>query len=566
MLKFGEGVGVALTSGRNVADGVRRAIGLGQATRDFTSDLRVGVWSSPRALGIAAVDAASGDLVFCTIRQCPEKAQAAVLASVVGDQGLNGLPAFLVLGAEHYRTMLLNVPGLTDEELGQALSYRVQALVEQEPEGIAVAGQMIPPRSGVRGAVPMALAIAANQSNLDRLVYMAEAAGLKVQGAFARESVTCDVGRALDKGGLGVVIAHVAPDELVLTLTSGGVLRMVRHLALDEDLPWDAESRLNIIVAELQRSLDFIDRRLSSEPLKSLHLTPDSQHAEELARLLAPRLAVPAVRVFEIEDFVSDAANVAEDAPEAALYMKDSWLAVAAALPRHSDRNISVYQPPVKELQFLSPVSLLLGNVAMVFVFVLMTLVQSWMTGSAEERLAAARAEQRSLTSQLGELPTEEELEAREPSPELIEKLADTRWLRDFYESLLADFEAIDLGVAEGFSQPLLALGDVLVDGLWIESVRLDGDTALISGKSYRTMPASEFSRQINNAHAFRRWDLVELRVDDSADSAGSDSRYSARSFTLSGSSEEGGGRRSGQRLEGVPNRLFELLQDLRSG
>lgn len=474
------------------------------------------------------------------------------LAAIVTAMRCHGEKALCVVDDDSYELARFDADGLAPEDLRQALRYRAEAMRGEDAGQLCAAGQLLA-RGRNFAARAAAVGAIGSRERLERVGEMVQLTGLRLNGMLPLEFVMAELAARMDPRAEGIALVAVRARRLSIIVAAGDELYVARQLTpawLEDGTP-DAVS----LAEEVQRVIDFYERRLASRDLGRCVVLPCAGQAQLVDDLRAG-VSAPV----EAADTALLCAGAALPDDE----LVDAWPAIAAAQPRASDLLLSMYEPP--ERQTGGP-TLPWRGIAAFAGFCVLLLAASWIQGALTEGLhddaAAARAAQIALSTEVAALDTEEEIEAREPDPALVQRLEDTRFLGDFYASVLRDFEAVDLGVAGGFSAPLRALARRPVDGVWLSRIRMDSASVRFEGATLDALGAGDFDRALERAGAFARWDLAELAVSDGG--RGADGTGALR-FSLSGTAVDDAtlARSADGRDADLSSRLFEMLRGRR--
>jgi len=235
-----------------------------------------------------------------------------------------------VLGAEAYSLQLVEAPNVPDDELHEAVRWRIQHLIEY-PIGEAVIETLMMPAHANPGNKPMIYAVVAHRDEILRQIERMKKAGLQMDVIDIPELCMRNVATVLPQDADGVAFMHFTNHCGYLTITRQGVLYMIRRIethrralveANDDDFVLQEQAAG--VALEVQRSLDYYESNYDRRPITELVLGP-GDHLDALASSLGENLGINVSRLnlgelFDTEDEIT--ANV----------QSDCLLAVGAAL------------------------------------------------------------------------------------------------------------------------------------------------------------------------------------------------------------------------------------------
>lgn len=207
--------------------------------------------------------------------------QEAALTRSVEQAGLKHRHCNLVLAPRDYNLLLVEAPKVPDNELREALRWRVRDLIDFPVEE-AVLDAFLLPEDRSRGVKRMAYVAVARRELIAQRVAGIKAAQLQLEAIDIPELALrnlilrcCDTERGV---------------ALVKLMEGGGSLHIVRgedlHLARRFNLPYKAglldDLPAEALILELQRSLDYFERQMRQPPPGQLVITGENVGADKL--------------------------------------------------------------------------------------------------------------------------------------------------------------------------------------------------------------------------------------------------------------------------------------------
>lgn len=300
----------------------------------------LGVSLTSAGVALACIERASGvppTLKFCTWRPLePEEDEKTVLARLVKTHELGGYRSTSTLGLGSYSLLLVDAPDVPPAELRAAMRWRIKDLIDFHVDDAVVDVFEVARRAGAGGSRLM-YAVAARAAPVRRQIEMLRSAGLRLEVVDIPELALRNLAALLPEDVAGVALVYLAPEGGVITLTHQSRLYLSRLLgapaagrsggARERD-----QDRLDGIVIEVQRSMDYYESHFAQPPIGAVVVAPSEDPVEGMTEYLSSELGVPA-RTLDL------GALVDVEAPIEARLQARCLLAVGAAL-REEPRSL----------------------------------------------------------------------------------------------------------------------------------------------------------------------------------------------------------------------------------
>lgn len=205
--------------------------------------------------------------------------------------GLARVPCNLVMGAGNYQLILGEAPKVPQEELRDALRWRVKDLI-QFPLNDAIVDGFFLPEDSARGGNRMTYAVVAQRQQIQAQVDTAKTAGLELKNIDIPELVLRNLAESCCDTKRGVAIVKLHQGGGSLQIIRDGNLYLSRQFSLPynagllDDLPGDA------LVLELQRSLDYFERQMRQVPPSHVYVCGENVTADKITPAIQGALAV----------------------------------------------------------------------------------------------------------------------------------------------------------------------------------------------------------------------------------------------------------------------------------
>ncbi len=224
--------------------------------------------------------------------------------------GLQKVPCNIVMGGGSYQMLLGEAPKVPQEELAEALRWRVKDLI-QFPIADAVLDAFLLPEDSARGTSRMAYAVVAQRNNIVQLIAQSKEAQLNLQAIDIAELALRNLAQACCDTKRGIALVKLAQGGGSLQIIRDGNVYLSRQFSLAynagllDDLPGDA------LVLELQRSLDYFERQMRQTPPSHVYLCGENVSADKLTPEIRNSMAVK-IELFNVESGMQFGGDVQE--------------------------------------------------------------------------------------------------------------------------------------------------------------------------------------------------------------------------------------------------------------
>ena len=205
--------------------------------------------------------------------------------------GVQRVPCNLVMGTGNYQLILGEAPKVPQEELAEALRWRVKDLI-QYPLAEAIVDGFFLPEDSARAGNRMAYAVVAQRRQIEAQVSAAKTAGLELKNIDIPELALRNLAETCCDTKRGVAIVKLHQGGGSLQIIRDGNLYLARQFSLAynagllDDLPGDA------LVLELQRSLDYFERQMRQVPPSHVYLCGENVTNDKITPEIRNSLAV----------------------------------------------------------------------------------------------------------------------------------------------------------------------------------------------------------------------------------------------------------------------------------
>ena len=195
---------------------------------------------------------------------------------------LGRAPVSAVLASDAYQLQLVEKPNVPDDELQEAVRWRLQNLIDYPVDEAVVQVFEMPPHANV-ASPPTAYAVVSPKTEIFGEIERMQRADLRMDVIDLPELCVRNVAISLPQDEDGVAFLHFTEEFGYLTITRRGVLHLLRRIetsrrdfADDESEDSVFQEQVASISLEVQRSLDYYESHYDSQPVSELVIGPDS--------------------------------------------------------------------------------------------------------------------------------------------------------------------------------------------------------------------------------------------------------------------------------------------------
>lgn len=214
-----------------------------------------------------------------------------LVASFVAKHNLQNYRCNIVMPASDYQMLLVERPDVADEELREAVKWRVKDLISSSIDSVVVDIFELPSDANKAGK-KMLYAVVAELSRVQFFIELAKQADLKLENIDI-EVLTLRNLTLLKDVPRGAAVVRLRPGAGDVSIYKNGSLYLSRHFKLDfgggllDDLPEDA------LALEVQRSFDYVERQMGQVPPGVLFVCGEGIGAEKITETLQRSLPCP---------------------------------------------------------------------------------------------------------------------------------------------------------------------------------------------------------------------------------------------------------------------------------
>ncbi len=302
-----------------------------------SSDMSLAISLEPDAVAVAVVRNSTGErpaLIFSRREVCADgAARPNVLASLLRQLKVKGLPCTAIIPLNSYQTLQLDLAGLSVDEGRKAARWQLGERLDYPAEEAIIDFYQIVPFGGEMR--PQHYAVTARYQVLREYVDNLRQPGLKLSALDIPEFVLRNICELFVDDQRGVAVLLLFEQSGLLVVARDGVLYLARQLNVGMETllsvtEEERESRFDAIVLDVQRSFDFCESTLRLPLVSRLLVAQTRQEIPQLISYLERMLAtrVEPLRLDTVMDLPADADQLA---------LNQQLLAIGGAL-RKEDR------------------------------------------------------------------------------------------------------------------------------------------------------------------------------------------------------------------------------------
>ena len=269
-----------------------------------SAQLSLGIEIAPNGIGVAIVERglAVPNLNHCAFLPCATGEWGDVLQAFCKEHGLKKVKTYIAFHPQFYNLMLIDAPDVPDEELREAVKWRVNDFVVGAIEDFIVDAFRLP-EDAYRGRMDMIYAAYIEKSAVLSVIALCDELEIELVEVGISELARARLlkGReALD--GLGIAYLHLEEKKGQIDLLENGNLYLTRGIdigysMLDQGhsegaLSLDNSSQVDSLTLDIQRSLDYYESQLGKSGVSRLFVLTAMPLNEAVYASLSEKLPV----------------------------------------------------------------------------------------------------------------------------------------------------------------------------------------------------------------------------------------------------------------------------------
>lgn len=272
-------------------------------------------------------------LVSFNYAEIENKAEtASALKHFINENHLQDVPVVTTLLTNESSLVMLDKPAVADDELRQAVRWRVKDNLPFDINSAIIDVFEIPGQKE-RGRIPLVYVTAADKNFIKQRIQLFEEQGLELESIDIAELVMRNIASLLAEDQNGVALLKLDASQGLITLIQDSALYLARSLdvgyaslatttsALEggleegmslEGMSPDQQRALDAIVLEVQRSLDYYESHFAKPAITSLVIAPLPYEVPGMIQYLAGALGLQ-VRMLDLNAVLDSAKPISEE-------------------------------------------------------------------------------------------------------------------------------------------------------------------------------------------------------------------------------------------------------------
>lgn len=189
-------------------------------------------------------------------------------------------PLVHVLGRKEYQIFLVDKAAVKPEEMESSLRWTLTPLLDYPSADANLSWMEIPQMHGVKNRTAQLYVIAARRELINQRMDLFEQSHLALSSIDIRETGQRNLSAAIPSQDAAVCLIYAEPQGVQLTVTYKGELyleRYIREALFADDVATSdavAAQKFDRVALEVQRSIDFVRRNVSSMPFDGIYIGP----------------------------------------------------------------------------------------------------------------------------------------------------------------------------------------------------------------------------------------------------------------------------------------------------
>lgn len=232
--------------------------------------------------------------------------QGAEIAQLGRALGLEHNLCATTLALGNYALLFVEAPDVPPSELRAAVRWRIKDLIDFHIDDAVIDVFEVPDQKAT-GRNRMMYAVVARASIVRQQIALLAGAGLNLEVIDIPELALRNIAALLPEDVAGVALLYLGEHNGLITLTRQGTLYLSRRIetgwqALGGDQD-EIETKLDRVVVEIQRSLDYYESHFMQPAIASVVVTPLPEEQKGVAEYLGDQLGIP-VRAMDVNSVI----------------------------------------------------------------------------------------------------------------------------------------------------------------------------------------------------------------------------------------------------------------------
>ncbi|MBV1879285.1 MAG: hypothetical protein KUG79_16705 [Pseudomonadales bacterium] len=203
------------------------------------------------------------------------------LKKYIAQSGLEKMSAQVVLHPTMYDIYFIDRPEVEDNELDQAVRWKIKDLVDRPLNELVVDAFGLP-SDAYRGSLKKVYAVTTEKAALEKIVSIVKVAGVKLSGIDISELAVRNMVKLLHQDDAGAALLKMRNTSGMINLSHAGDLYLTRNIEsglsmLETGDDTRRHDILDDMLLEIQRSLDYYDSQLGKGAVRNFLIAPSRE-------------------------------------------------------------------------------------------------------------------------------------------------------------------------------------------------------------------------------------------------------------------------------------------------
>ncbi|HCB40055.1 MAG TPA: hypothetical protein DEP79_10195 [Gammaproteobacteria bacterium] len=233
------------------------------------------------------------------------------LAALRSSAPLPAAPCYICLGHQYYNLLLVDAPDVPDQELREAVRWKVKDLIHQAVDDMVMDAFRLP-EDAYRGRMNMLYVAAIERALIQGIVEQCDQHNINLQEITINELAMAALASALTSSAeRGAAFLYLNGDGGTINLIENGYLYLTRTIELGSgggvftgNLEFQQEPVDNLAL-DVQRSLDYYESQIGKSGIGALYMVSNSEAHNAWCEGLSERLPISAEQ-FSVEETLKD--------------------------------------------------------------------------------------------------------------------------------------------------------------------------------------------------------------------------------------------------------------------
>jgi MSHA biogenesis protein MshI len=248
-----------------------------------------------------------------------------LIEDYIDQHNLENQNCSLVLSPSEYHLLLTDAPQVNEAEICDALWWKVKDLVNFDIDNAQIDYLELPADSQMHQGRKI-YAVVADKAKVKAKIEWAEKLGLRPTTVEVPETALLHIAADLCPDIVGTSILFLEAEQSLLMLMSEGNMYLARTLQ------YNYLDRMEAVVLDLQRSMDYYESQIGKPPCQKVIVLPQQNHDTAMMATLLNNIGVE-VTTFDINELITSDSDISIETQQHCL------VAISGALRLDSKAN-----------------------------------------------------------------------------------------------------------------------------------------------------------------------------------------------------------------------------------